>query len=166
MPGRGGGRFRASGIRPDSSADRDDLHRGPHFGCVHGNPVRKSSNMRGKLLRGLAISVAVAVATVAIPNSAYAALEDGSSTLLTNYGNGLCAGVAGGSSKVQDGAAIIAWTCNASDDQTWVVSIIDPHLPSGPYFIFKNRVATLNTNNGAPLAQEPQGNTWFLATPG
>lgn len=172
--------------------------------------------MRRKTLRGLAIGLAVVVAVVAIPSSAYA-VGDGSSTLWKNYGNDLCMGVAGGSSHVQDGAAIITWTCNGNADQTWVISLADPNQPSGPYLI-KNSVATseclsvaaksllagarlvlwhckeafdnqdqrwylsgdrqspylylwnfnsglvaaaLNAGNGAALAQEPQGNTWF-----
>ena len=50
-------------------------------------------------------------------------------------------GVAGGNSKVQDGAAIITWTCNGSQDQTWVLALVDPNSPNGPYFI-ENSVAT------------------------
>jgi Ricin-type beta-trefoil lectin domain len=76
---------------------------------------------------------------VAIPSSAYA-VGDGSRTLWKNYSNQLCMGVAGGDSHVQDGTAIITWTCNGSSDQTWVLSLVDPNQPSGPYFI-KNSVA-------------------------
>jgi Ricin-type beta-trefoil lectin domain len=167
--------------------------------------------------RLFAIGVAVVVAVVAIPSSAYASIGDGSSTLWKNYSNNLCMGVAGGNSQVKDGTAIITWTCNGSADQTWILFLVDPNQPSGPYFI-KNSVATseclsvaakstsanarlvlwhckaasdnqdqrwylsgdrqspyvylwnynsglvataLNAGNGAPIAQEPQGNTWF-----
>jgi hypothetical protein len=96
--------------------------------------------MPRRLLRGIAIGMAVIVAIVAIPSSAYA-VGDGSSTRWQNYSNNRCMGVAGGNSAVQDGAAIITWTCNGSADQTWVLSLVDPNQPNGPYFI-KNSVAT------------------------
>ncbi len=67
--------------------------------------------MRTKLLRVLGISVAIVVTLVAIPGSAYA-VGNGSRTLLLNYSNRYRMGVAGGNSRVQDGTAIITWTCN------------------------------------------------------
>ena len=93
-----------------------------------------------RLSRLLAIGVAVVVAVVAVPGSAYA-LGDGSTTLFKSYANGQCMGVAGGDSKVQDGAAIIRWPCDGTANQTWVLSLVNPNSPSGPYFI-KNSVAT------------------------
>jgi hypothetical protein len=171
--------------------------------------------MRTKLISLLGAGVAMAVALVAIPSSAYA-LADGSHTTFQNYSSKLCMGVAGGNNYVQDGTAIITWTCNGSADQTWVLALVDPNQPSGPYFI-EDSVSTneclsvaaksgsagarlvlwhcktsdnldqqwnlsgdrqspytylwnansglvataLNGGNGAPVAQEPQGNTWF-----
>jgi hypothetical protein len=101
--------------------------------------------MRKKLLRVLAVGLAVIVATVALPGSANAALENGSRTLFQNYNTynnaHNCMGVAGGNSKVQDGAGIITWTCNGSADQTWVLALVDPNSPNGPYFI-ENSVVT------------------------
>jgi Ricin-type beta-trefoil lectin domain len=173
--------------------------------------------MRMRLRHGLGVGVAVVVAVVAVPSSAYA-LGAGSSTQFKSYNNSnLCMGVAGGNSHVQDGTAIITWTCTGSADQTWVLSLADPSQPNGPYLI-ENSVATseclsvaakstapgarlvlwhcksaadnqdqqwslsgdrqspytymwnsnsglvataLSGNNGAAVAQEPQGGTWF-----
>jgi hypothetical protein len=178
-----------------------------------------------KLSRVLAIGVTIVLASMALPGVAHASVGGGSVTRWLNYNNqGLCMGVAGGNSKVQDGTAIITWTCNGSQDQTWVIALSDPNQPNGPYFIEdsvatseclsvaakstspgarlvlwhcknssddqdqlwylpsdrmapynyllnynaeiqnppKSLVATaLNGGNGAPVALEPQGNTWF-----
>src|SRR5689334_16180003 len=112
-------------------------------------PPGRNSSMRTRLRHGLGVGVAVVVAAVAIPNSAYALgpLGPGSSTLWKNYSpspdgkSHLCMGVAGGSTKVQDGAAIVTWTCNDSPDQTWILADSNPDQPDGTYLI-ENSVAT------------------------
>jgi len=98
--------------------------------------------MRRKLLGAVAVGLAAIMAVVAVPGVANAALGDGSRTLFKNGGdNNNCMGVAGGDSKVQDGAAVVTWPCDGSANQTWVLSLVNPNSPSGPYFI-KNSVAT------------------------
>ncbi len=89
-----------------------------------------------RLSRLLAIGVAVVVTVAAVPGSAYA-VGDQSRTLWKNYSNNLCMGVAGGNSKVQDGAAIITWTCDGTANQTWVLS-----AQSNGTYLIENSVAT------------------------
>jgi hypothetical protein len=134
--------------------------------------------MRTRLRHGLGVGVTVVVAAVAIPNSAYA-LGAGSSTLWKNYSNSnLCMGVAGGNSKVQDGAAIVTWTCNGSADQTWVLADSNPDQPDGTYLI-ENSVSTseclsVGAKSTSPNARvvlwhckpasDNQDQRWYLTT--
>jgi hypothetical protein len=97
--------------------------------------------MRRKFIGAVAAGLAAIVAVVAVPGVANASLGDGSRTLFKNGGDNNCMGVAGGDSKVQDGAAIVTWPCDGTANQTWVLSLVNPNSPSGPYFI-KNSVAT------------------------
>jgi hypothetical protein len=133
--------------------------------------------MRTRLLRVLGVGVAITVTLVAIPGSAYA-LGDGSRTLLKNYSNQLCMGVSGGDRYVQDGTAIITWTCDGTNNQTWIFSLADPNQPNGPYVIQNSvapteclSVAAKSTSPGARLvlwhckpASDNQDQLWYLSS--
>jgi hypothetical protein len=91
-----------------------------------------------RLVRVVAVGLAVIVATVALPGPAGAHHStdpyNGVRLTWTNGQTGLCLGVAGG--DVTNGKAIILWACNGNSDQTWTAESVNPD-GHGPY-LFKN----------------------------
>jgi hypothetical protein len=92
----------------------------------------------------LAIGMALVVTAMAVPGSAYA-VQSGTWTQFRNFNNpSLCMSVAGGDTRVADGASVIVRPCDRSRNQTWVLAPAappDPNAPNGPFFI-KNSVNT------------------------
>jgi hypothetical protein len=94
-----------------------------------------------KIFGPLVIGVALVAAAVAVPGPAYA-IQGGTWTQFRNFNNpNICMGVAGGDTKVADGARIVVWTCDRTRNQTWLVALVDPNSPGGPFFI-ENSVNT------------------------
>jgi hypothetical protein len=91
------------------------------------------------LIIGAAVAAAAMTAVVAVPGSANAFPGP---TQIKNYASGpnyLCMGVAGGDSKVADGANIITWSCDGTANQTWVI-VPDSSTPNT--YLIENSVAT------------------------
>lgn len=89
----------------------------------------------------LALGAAIFVAVVTVPGPAFA-IQSGTWTQFKNFNNpNICMGVAGGDTKVADGARIVVSLCDRSRSQTWLVVAVDPSSPNGQFFI-KNSVNT------------------------